>query len=66
MCMSFAYLTPFYMHKNADSPRLFFLSNPPLFLHVIYVTAVTSIVTLGDVLETSTEGADMGRYYVAT
>ncbi|XP_074632892.1 protein Mis18-alpha-like isoform X3 [Acropora palmata] len=30
-------------------------------LEVICVSAVTSIVTLGDVLETSTEGADMGR-----
>ena len=62
MCM----LPLFTYTKNTDSPPLFFQSNPPLFLHFNYVTAVTSIVTLGDVLETSTEGADMGRYYVAT
>ncbi|XP_074632885.1 uncharacterized protein LOC141891771 isoform X2 [Acropora palmata] len=32
-------------------------------LEVICVSAVTSIVTLGDVLETSTEGADMGSTF---
>ncbi|KAK2550360.1 hypothetical protein P5673_029062 [Acropora cervicornis] len=35
-------------------------------LEVICVSAVTSIVTLGDVLETSTEGADMGSYQVGS